>query len=344
MKPDRNNYESWIIDYLDGKLNSRETRLLMEFLDNNPDLKEDLESLKMVVLEPAGEVYQNKQLLARDLNDLPDDQFGILCIGHMEGDLSSEQEEELQQIIAENPERKHSFELTGKLRLTPPAGGYKYKKRLRRLTTGARVFRLTAAIMSTAAAITVFLVWLFPSQKSGPGTMAVNNPEIDLNPLTIERPAPLIEEPVKTSEETASQKSAPVANETTGMQLRNAEDINISFASYKENVPVVPGYAPTLSAVKPSETALLLTEAESEPGGLRLALRGFVREKILRSEKNTGEELKPYEIAGAGISGLNTLLGWQMALNQTVGESGEVVAVNFNSKLLKFNLPVKKSE
>jgi len=343
MKPDRNNYETWIIDYLDGKLNARETRLLMDFLDNNPDLKEDLESLKMVVLEPAGEVYQNKQLLARDLNDLPDDQFGILCIGHMEGDLSSEQEEELQQIIADNPERKHSFELTGKLRLTPPAGGYNYKKRLKRLTTGARVFRLTAAILSTAAAITVFLVWLFPSQKSGPGMMAVNNPEIVLNPLTIERPAPLIEEPVKQSE-TVSQESAPVSNETTGMPPRNAEEINISFASYKENVPIVPGWAPTLSAGKPSKTALLLTEAESEPGRLRLALRVFVREKILRSEKNTGEVLKPYEIAGAGINGLNTLLGWQMALNQTVGESGEVVAVNFNSKLLKFNLPVKKSE
>ena len=341
MKPDRNNYEIWIIDYLDGKLSARDAGLLMEFLDNNPDIKEDFENLKMIALEPAAEVYNKKHELARGLGDLPDDQFEILCIGHLEGDLTAGQEAELQQIIAENPAKKHSFELTGKLRLSPPAVRYNNKRNLKRLTAGARVLRLTAAILSTAAAVTVFLVWLFPSQKPETGMTAANNTVIKPEPFTIELPAPLIEVPSGPSVNEA-QKTVAFPEETSG--LREAEKTNISFASYKENVRIVTGYTPTLAAVRPPETAFLPAEAERETGGLRLAFTRFVREKILRSENNNGEELKPYEIAGAGINGLNTLLGWQMALNQTVDESGEVVAVNFNSKLLKFNLPVKKSE
>ncbi|HPC99495.1 MAG TPA: hypothetical protein PL040_11055, partial [Bacteroidales bacterium] len=249
MKPDRNNYEIWIIDYLDGKLSARDAGLLMEFLDNNPDIKEDFENLKMIALEPSDERYQNKQELARGLGNLPDDQFEILCIGHLEGDLTAGQEAELQQIIAENPAKKHSFELTGKLRLSPPAGKYNFKRNLKKLTNGARVFRLTAAILSSAAAITVFLIWLFPSQKPEPGMTALNKPEPDPDPFSIEMPPPLIEEPSRQSE-TAAQKTISVPEETTPLRLPETEKINLSFVSYKEDVRTAPGCLPSLAAVR----------------------------------------------------------------------------------------------
>ena len=53
--------------------------------------------------------------------------------------------------------------------------------------------------------------------------------------------------------------------------------------------------------------------------------------------------LKSYEIAEAGISGLNKLLGWQMALSTSNDENGDVKSVYFSSKMLKFNVPVKKN-
>ena len=54
--------------------------------------------------------------------------------------------------------------------------------------------------------------------------------------------------------------------------------------------------------------------------------------------------LKGYEIAKAGVTGLNKLMGWEMALNERKDVEGNLKSVYFSSKLLKFNAPVKKSE
>jgi hypothetical protein len=63
-------------------------------------------------------------------------------------------------------------------------------------------------------------------------------------------------------------------------------------------------------------------------------------------KENTSKDspLKGYEIAEAGVTGLNRLLGWEMALVEKNDENGELRSVYFSSKLLKFNAPVKKTD
>ena len=68
------------------------------------------------------------------------------------------------------------------------------------------------------------------------------------------------------------------------------------------------------------------------------------REKILKEKTAKDSPLKVYEIAEAGVSGLDKLLGWEMALDEKKDGNGELESVYFSSKLLKFNAPVKKSE
>ena len=50
MKPDRANYETWLIDYLDGNLEDSAIEALFAFLDENPDLKEEFHQLSGLVL------------------------------------------------------------------------------------------------------------------------------------------------------------------------------------------------------------------------------------------------------------------------------------------------------
>ena len=45
MKINRNNYEMYFIDYLDGVLSPDLVSELLLFLDENPDLKEELSDL-----------------------------------------------------------------------------------------------------------------------------------------------------------------------------------------------------------------------------------------------------------------------------------------------------------
>ena len=75
----------------------------------------------------------------------------------------------------------------------------------------------------------------------------------------------------------------------------------------------------------------------------RFIARTF-RERILKEPSSADTPLKAYEIAEAGVTGLNKLLGWEMDLDERKDEKGELSSVYFNSKILKINAPVKKSE
>jgi hypothetical protein len=68
------------------------------------------------------------------------------------------------------------------------------------------------------------------------------------------------------------------------------------------------------------------------------------RNLILNEEAATDLPIKGYEIAEGGINGLNKLFGWEMALQKTNDENGDLQSLYFSSKMLKFNAPVKKSE
>ncbi len=68
------------------------------------------------------------------------------------------------------------------------------------------------------------------------------------------------------------------------------------------------------------------------------------REKILKEETGSDAPVKPYEIAAAGIDGLNRLFGWDMALVRVNDEEGDLKSIYFSSRILKFNAPVRKTD
>ena len=65
MNVNRDNYESWFLDYLDGRLDAGQTGMLMSFLEFNPDLKEELEGMELLKLEAAGTEYDLKASLRK---------------------------------------------------------------------------------------------------------------------------------------------------------------------------------------------------------------------------------------------------------------------------------------
>jgi hypothetical protein len=104
-----------------------------------------------------------------------------------------------------------------------------------------------------------------------------------------------------------------------------------------------------MPAVKVNTNLIASAISFSEPiyDDERSSLSRFIsrtfRAKILKEKKAGDEPLKTYEIAEAGIDGLNKLLGWQMALVKTNDEAGDLKSVYFSSRVLKFNAPVRKT-
>ena len=64
----------------------------------------------------------------------------------------------------------------------------------------------------------------------------------------------------------------------------------------------------------------------------------------MKENKAKESPLKAYELAKAGVSGLDKLLGWEMALDERKDANGLLKSVYFSSKILKFNTPIKKPE
>ncbi|MGQ9621014.1 MAG: hypothetical protein ACUVTX_08545 [Bacteroidales bacterium] len=363
MMPDRTNYEIWIIDYLDGRLSDEQAGLLMEFLNANPDIMDEFKSFIEYKIDAVNVPYPGKNNLKKNPADISENQFNLLCTGYLEKDLSLEQENELQQILAENPDRLKTFALIQKLKLKPPAVEFRYKYKLRKKSTTDKIFRLSVAGIGVAASVTI-LVYLFIVKQPESARQEMTGTETAIN-------IPL---------ENSINKINPSARESSPNEISRNElaPVNISKEKptttpheiFSELVPdsLIPKASdyfhhetPVITAIKfktefvtrqeKPESLQIITYnhppnllAEESGNGIMWRLSKFFREKILNSAVNANDEITAYEIAEASINGLNKLLGWQMALNESTNENGEVKAVNFNSKLLKFNIPVKKSE
>jgi hypothetical protein len=118
------------------------------------------------------------------------------------------------------------------------------------------------------------------------------------------------------------------------------ERIRISKIDYNKDVKLLEKeFAGTLIAMKTNETSS--SEMQEKPGFNEFIAKIF-RNRIMKSKTGETGSIKAYEIADAGIIGLNKLLGWQMSLLKTRDDKGDLKSLYFSSKILKFNAPVKK--
>jgi hypothetical protein len=363
MQPDRSNYEIWLIDWLDGNLDKVQTEQLMAFLDKNPDIKEEADILSSSYLLPEKQSFLQKDNLKKNIEDLTPSQLEYLSVAYLENDLSADQLAELKQNLDQNKEGKKVFDLIQKIKFAPAYSGYRYKNKLKKLTAREKVKRLSVIGLSAAAAIALLILSsvFISHQTAGKSDLVTDN--IITDSLEIQSSVPVISPPEYRSVDLVSKKTSPKVGIKTNNILASNEIINeivkadnpdSSFLK-RENPDYFISRVPLLSEVD------LRTEIENQVliasnypiigpyyADDRSRLSKFIartfREKLLKDEPTSDAPLKPYEIAKAGIDGLNKLLGWEMALKESNDTSGELTSVSFSSRILKFNAPVKKAE
>jgi hypothetical protein len=361
MKIDRSNYEIWLIDWLDGNLSQTEAEELWLFLKKNPDLKGEVEELSEVKLISLSESYPHKNQLKKTSADLAGTQIEYLSAAYLEGDLTSNQKSELKEIVESDPKKNSVFELMQRMKLVPVAVTYKHKKRLTRRTFAQKAVRFTVVGLPAAAMIALAIV----SYNSGPRTV---------KQVIIAKTGTEGSTDVKPSE-AGSSKITQAEGRREKPVIRNK---NLSFVSAKtafisqgperidqtesdtnltinNTLPAIPEktFFPRKINISTMSLPNILVALSSTPiipeiddGRSRLSkfIAKNFREKILKENRAQDSPLKAYEIAEAGVSGLNKLLGWEMALDKRNDGNGELRSVYFSSKMLKFNAPVKKTE
>lgn len=162
MNINRDNYEIYFLDFLEGQLPSEDTDALLDFLNQNPDLKEEFNGLKDVTLTAEEVVFTDKKPLKKTDKDrlkINDANFNKYCVGKIEGDLDIKQANELNIYLKTNQKKQKELSLFEKTILEADTTiKYHSKAELRRLIAKRNIRRVIIAYASVAAAVVIFIL------------------------------------------------------------------------------------------------------------------------------------------------------------------------------------------
>lgn len=180
MKIDRNNYEIYFLDYLEGRLTADETAGLLIFVKENPDLKALIESEERISLVPDKTInFYPKSALKRKsdavyesgIEDNPlldietlistpginSQNYEEFMIRFYENDLNDSEKADVADFLKDSPLYIKEFELFESTILKPNTGIiYPHKSRLKRNIIARFGVKRVITIIALAASVLLF--------------------------------------------------------------------------------------------------------------------------------------------------------------------------------------------
>lgn len=236
MKIDRQNYELYAIDFLDGKMTPAETAAFMAFLTENPDIAQEIELLRDIDTEIAPkQTSQDFSFLMKNINQtrVTPESFEEFCVAYHEGDLDQKSQSELIEFIAEDSIRRQKFEGYGKLKISPDTSiVFSEKNLLKQRSIKLVNARRIALITSFAAAASLALVFFLKAPSLDP---------VDVN----------------LAQTNTNEKAKTEITKTTESNI-NTETTDV------QTVQVIPGSDTTENTSPEIETSVLSSEGQNK--------------------------------------------------------------------------------
>ena len=114
-KINKHTYEAYFIDYTEGNLSETDKQELLLFLEQNPELKEELEAYEAIALPAAEYTFTNKEALKKPVYT------DEVLVAYLENDLDEAQRKELEKTAAEHAYIQKEIDLYKKTILVPDA-------------------------------------------------------------------------------------------------------------------------------------------------------------------------------------------------------------------------------
>ena len=164
MNINRHNYEEFFILYMDNELSSDDRRMVEDFVQHHPDLKEELELLMQYKLVPDElVVFENKETLIKGDAIINVANYEEYFLSYIDDELTTAQRIAVEKFVASNPTAAKELTLLQKSKLQPEAivfankeSLYRREEKVRRLPV--KWWRAAAAIFILALGLTTFLV------------------------------------------------------------------------------------------------------------------------------------------------------------------------------------------
>lgn len=365
MRFTRDNYELFIIDYLEGNLNSRNLSEFESFLNLNPDIKESLISFNEFSLKPEEVKLQDKSALHKTnsdlLNNTPEE--AMKCIAYLEKDLTTEEEANFEKLTLEKPELFRlvkNFELAF---LNPPVIHFEAKEQLKKPIV---LFTHRLLWIPSAAAAIVLVLFLLKSILLVPTPSESEVPQISLNQQENQNTLPA---KGQNSQDLVSNKSAMDVGKKQEFKENNIVDFQSDPAIVEssflvnENIAPVPvrdinshsitllerkteTLSPERNDVFELHPPFIIIPRELTPQVLS-AFEAYTIEDFrvkLLNPARTKQVKTPFlvSLADAGIKSANKITGGKMELNTASDNQGKLTAFAFNSRGLKIASDIKK--
>ncbi len=337
MKIDRNNYEPFFMDYLDGNLTAGEIDELIDFLSKNNDLAEELKDLDKIRINDENTLkYEGKSLLKNDL-DMPD-VFEEQCIRYIEGDITPGEKKILLREIRNNPEAKKELTLFQST-ISAPDNSVTYKPKNKLLKNEnpivLRWWNVAAII------VLMFIVFSTRNYKSDEIYVAdiIESSSVDNDNKTITNESipdvtgiPIIEKennkPAKTRHIIKTEipvEINPVTEENT------LPVIEISKLTPIENTLVYTGKSvPEYELISLNQNTLI----REKTGKDYLTIGEFIAQKL--NEFASKENLR--KIRNSAFESIKEAS--EEKFTYTTNLSGEVKSIEYQSRLIAFSIPL----
>lgn len=345
MEINRNNYEAYFIDYLEGNLNERLVDSFIEFIKLNPDLKEELDLFESVSAAPETISYTKKEKLYKEKYD-SEKEFNEAAIAQLEGDISTEEKFEFEMYLAEHPEKKKEAALFTETKLIADESILFDKKNTLYRKSRRKVILLWSGRVA-AILILAFAVFTLIDKTSNEIPIENQLAKVEDNTInnenrTLPEVKPIQQEKKKSNTVKEKQRSTTTAvKKATSPKNANKNINHTSKSKLKANdlaalrIPIeVPAELKAITASidiqKPHATmATMYISYPDEFYDDEWLLADQVKEKL-----NLGK------IKKAGLNLVTSISKNNFSYH--TNEDGEVTEYKYDSRLLAFTLPGKK--
>lgn len=345
MEISRQNYEQYFVDYLDGKLNEKQVGILLSFLEFNPDLEEEFADIEKMCIAPDEIKFSGKAKLIKSESDLAEENilkdFDMYCISSMERDIADEDEEMLQDIVGDDPDKEHTYMLYQSTRLLPDESIiYPGKARLKR-----RFIPLpNRIILTAAAAVAALLIIIQVFTGKGPEVYdvtqtfqspetSIENKEITSSPAEIAQASD--ESPVLIREEKSIEIS-PVNSgsiQGKGSQIANGSNAETDSKTDRETIQLARIESKSIPHLSGSNANSELRHTTN------LAKKSDAAEVSADNPK-----LSLWILADASVRGLNSVAEDEYYLDRKKDKNGKTRRITFDTPVFGISAPLRKPD
>ena len=164
IKVDLHNYEAFALDYAEGRLVGDDLSAFIEFLENHPDIKDEIDSLNSDIIGFESHVeFDHKNYLKKEAllsEDINEDNYKTYFVAYYENDLSDKTREKVLEFVKLHSEKSKEFETFAKLRFISDNDiHFPFKRQLKKTTPVLILYR--GLRIAASVAIILGIAWYF---------------------------------------------------------------------------------------------------------------------------------------------------------------------------------------